>query len=165
MIKTNDILCLLLLALLTGCAVATPEQEGSLSIVYKLFFLNIPNDREFKHQYGEDQPRGREIRAFVALQSAKLQNKNAVHVSVDLIPFSHAQACARPLDLRLEQAQLGAFINYVAEGKIQFLPDKRKLIPVETIEQNLTGLCQRLGIRNVTISWGPGWMTKESRNH
>ena len=165
MMKTNDILCLFLLALLTGCVIATPEREGSLSIVYNLHFLNIPNDGEFKHQYGEDQPGGREIRAFVASQSAKLQDKNAVHVSVDLIPFSHAQACARPLDLRLEQAQLGAFINYVAEGKIQFLPDKRKLIPVETIEQNLTDLCQRLGIRNVTISRGPGWMTKKPHNY
>lgn len=158
--KTNQILCLAFMALLAGCAVAVPKNGQSLPVVYNLHFLNIPNDGEFKHPYGKDQPKGQKIRKFAASHSATLQDTNAVHVTVQLIPFVHAQTCSRPLDLRLEQAQVGAFINYVAEGKVQWSPDNRKLIPLESIEKSLSTLCQQLGIEKVTISRGTGWKKK-----
>jgi hypothetical protein len=162
--KTKLIFSLLFTVVLTGCAVAESKQDKSLPVVYNLHFLNIPNDGEFKHPYGEDQPKGQKIRKFAVSHSAKLHDTNTAYVSVQLIPFVHAQTCSRPLDLRLEQAKLGAFINYVAEGKVQFLPDKRGLIPLESIEQNLSALCEEIGIKRVTISRGMGWKKKESHN-
>ena len=162
--KASHFVNLMAMAFLVVSAVAEPKKDESLPIVYNLHFLNIPNDGEFTHPYGNDQPKGQQIRKFARSRSAALQDTNAVHVSVDLIPFVHAQACSRPLDLRLEQAQLGAFINYVAEGKVQWSSDKRKLIPLELIEQNLSNLCQKLGIKKVTISRGMGWKKTESHN-
>jgi hypothetical protein len=163
-LKSNHIFSLLFIACLTGCVVAAPEKEQSLPIVYNVHFRNIPNDGEFKHPYGEDQPKGQKIREFALSHSATLQDTNAVHVSVQLIPFVHAQTCSRPLDLRLEQAQLGVFINYVEEAKVQWSPDKRKLIPLVSIEKSLSTLCQKLGIKKVTISRGMGWKKKDSHN-
>jgi hypothetical protein len=164
MTKLKALVCAIATCLLAGCSTTGAGTNDTLPVVYGFFFLNIPNEGAFSHDYGPEQETGRKVRKFLKAQSADLTSSNLTHVTVELLPFSHSQTCQRPFDLRLAEAKLDVFINWMADKKIQFLPDRMEQIPLEKIEDTLHLMCREIGIKSPTIMRGMGWRARKTHN-
>ena len=141
-----------------GCASRAGE-TNSISVVYG--FL-VQQDSSLT--FGPDRKAGRDVSRFLSTRSAVLSSPNVTHVAVQILPFSRSESCQRPFDLRLVEAKLDVFINWMADGKIQFLPERIEQIPLEKIEDLLRLLCQDIGVEKPTMLRGMGWKDRKTHN-
>ena len=146
------IITLLALCLsITGCSSSTKKEVNAIPILYSIRLMNVPNEPPCDHEYGETQTTGVKVRQYLKSKSAEQSMTNTTHISVWLVPFVHSQTWARPYDLRIQEAKLDAFINWIDKDETTIRSEDRNQIPVKAIESDLYQMCLEVGIANPTV--------------
>ena len=123
----------------------------NIPVIYRLMLLNYENKGDFRHDYETATPKARIVRDFIERLNPRDNKRSEVKIEVELIPLVYARTCQRSLDLLLEGTELGAFVNYVKDGQVQFLPEYKDKIPIVAIEKDLLVLCRELGVERPVV--------------
>lgn len=159
MIRKMMCAALVLASLALGC-MAPAGQSNSIPPVVFAFL----QDRDASPTYGPDSKAEQKAIHFLAAHNSVLPDSNATHIAVQVLPFSRSESSQRPFDLRIVEAKLDVFINWIADGKVQFLPERMEQIPLEQLEDTLRQMCADMGIQKPTILRGMGWKDRKTHN-
>ncbi|MBN1807844.1 MAG: hypothetical protein JW909_02170 [Planctomycetes bacterium] len=120
--------------------------EVRITYVFRPF--NLENNGMFKHEYGENSSQTEILRRFIETRSDPPADGEE-RVEASLIPLVHARNCSRALDMKVENAGLGVFLNF---SRLSSYRNCRAAC--DRIRKDLYELAKQLGVEEPEVTDG-----------